>query len=102
MKSICNKIASITAMILLTLVNVYAFAQENTGGSGSGTGSSSSSNTVTTETTTTSTTEWYAQPWVWIVGGAVFIIILIALLRGNSSSDRSEVSRSTTVVRDDR
>ena len=26
---------------------------------------------------------WYAQPWVWIVGGAVFIIILVALLRGS-------------------
>lgn len=59
--------------------------------------SSSSSVTVHKETTTT-TTNWYAQPWVWIVGGAVFILILIALLRGNSSSDR-EVSR-TTVIKD--
>jgi len=25
---------------------------------------------------------WYAQPWVWIVGAAVFIIIIVALLRG--------------------
>lgn len=24
----------------------------------------------------------FSQPWVWIVGGAVFIIILVALLRG--------------------
>jgi hypothetical protein len=59
--------------------------------------STSSSVTVTKETTTT-TTNWYAQPWVWIVGGAVFILILIALLRGNSSSDR-EVTR-TTVIKD--
>lgn len=28
---------------------------------------------------------WYAQPWVWIVGGAVFILLLVALLRGNSN-----------------
>ena len=27
--------------------------------------------------------EWYQQPWVWIVGGAVFILLLVALLRGN-------------------
>jgi hypothetical protein len=60
--------------------------------------SSSSSVTVHKETTTT-TTNWYAQPWVWIVGGAVFILILIALLRGNSSSTDREVSR-TTVVKD--
>jgi hypothetical protein len=24
----------------------------------------------------------FSQPWVWIVGAAVFIIILVALLRG--------------------
>lgn len=28
---------------------------------------------------------WYASPWVWIVGGAVFILLLVALLRGNNS-----------------
>jgi hypothetical protein len=26
--------------------------------------------------------QWYTQPWAWIVGGAVFILLLIALLRG--------------------
>lgn len=25
---------------------------------------------------------WYTQPWVWVVGAAVFIIILVAILRG--------------------
>lgn len=25
--------------------------------------------------------QWYTQPWVWIVGGAVFILLLVALLR---------------------
>jgi hypothetical protein len=25
---------------------------------------------------------WYQQPWVWIVGGAVFILLLAAILRG--------------------
>lgn len=30
---------------------------------------------------------WYAQPWVWIVGAAVFILLLVALLRGNSRKD---------------
>lgn len=28
--------------------------------------------------------DWYEQPWVWIVGGAVFILLLVALLRGGS------------------
>ena len=26
--------------------------------------------------------QWYTQPWVWIVGAAVFILLLVALLRG--------------------
>jgi hypothetical protein len=30
---------------------------------------------------------WYQQPWVWIVGGAVFILILVALLRGGGKKE---------------
>ncbi|TDE06252.1 hypothetical protein [Flavobacterium hiemivividum] len=26
--------------------------------------------------------DWYAEPWVMVVGAAVFIIIIVALLRG--------------------
>jgi len=25
---------------------------------------------------------WYQQPWAWIVGAAIFILLLVALLRG--------------------
>ena len=25
----------------------------------------------------------FAKPWVWVVGAAVFILLLVALLRGN-------------------
>lgn len=28
---------------------------------------------------------WYTSPWVWIVGGAIFILLLVALLRGNNN-----------------
>lgn len=28
---------------------------------------------------------WYAEPWILVLGGAVFIIIIVALLRGNGS-----------------
>lgn len=27
----------------------------------------------------------FAKPWMWIVGGAVFILLLVALLRGGGS-----------------
>jgi hypothetical protein len=26
---------------------------------------------------------WYASPWLWIVGAAVFILLLVALTRGS-------------------
>jgi len=29
---------------------------------------------------------WYNHPVAWIVGGAVFILLLVALLKGNKSS----------------
>jgi hypothetical protein len=79
-------------LFTLALVNMMAFAQDSTGG------------TMTTTTATSTTTEhtWYTQPWAWIVGGAIFIIIIIALVRGNSSntstSDRTTVTK--TVSRD--
>ncbi len=25
--------------------------------------------------------EWYEQPWVWVVGAAAFILILVAIVR---------------------
>ncbi len=31
--------------------------------------------------------DWYGQPWVWVVGGAIFIIIIVALMRGGGGKD---------------
>ena len=28
------------------------------------------------------TQQWYMQPWEWVVGGAVFILLLVALVKG--------------------
>jgi len=30
---------------------------------------------------------WYQQPWVWVVGAAVFIIIIVALLKGSGNKE---------------
>jgi hypothetical protein len=30
--------------------------------------------------------EWYQQPWVWVVGAAVFILLLAAILKSNNTS----------------
>ena len=32
----------------------------------------------------TGQTAWYGQPWVWAVGVALFIIIIVAMTRGGS------------------
>lgn len=41
---------------------------------------------------------WYASPWVWIVGVAVFILLLVALTSGRDRSDT--VVEKRTIVRD--
>ena len=56
--------------------------------------STSRSTTITKETTTT--TDWYMEPWVWAVGGAVLLIILVALLRGGTNRD----TRTTVIKKD--
>ena len=28
---------------------------------------------------------WYTKPWVWVIGAAVFILLLVALLRGGGN-----------------
>ena len=31
--------------------------------------------------------QWYQQPWVWVVGGAVFILLLVAILKGSGKKE---------------
>lgn len=61
-------------------------------------GGSSSTTTVTKHETTT---YWYANPWVWVIGAAIFILLLVALLRGSSNRGTTTSDRVTvTKVRD--
>ncbi len=75
MKLIKNISTSVAFFILSLFISISLFAQDkgadinvdiNKGGDNS---------------------NWYASPWVWIVGAAVFILLLVALLRGNSSKE---------------
>ena len=75
-------IKTFVTIFILSLIQTIVLGQDSGG-----------SSTVTT-TTHSETTTWYAQPWVWIVGGAVFILLLVALLRGNSS-ERVSVTKTT-------
>ncbi len=52
------------------LVSVLAFAQEK-------------SAEIDVNVNKGGDANWYASPWVWIVGAAVFILLLVALTRGS-------------------
>ena len=49
----------------------------------------------TSTTVTTKTNNFEIEPWMWIVGGAVLLVILVALLRGSTNKE-------TTVIKSDR
>ena len=67
-----------TFFLLLPILffQAIAFAQDNGGGGGS----------KVDVNITKNDSSWYAQPWVWIVGGAVFLLLLVALLRGGGNN----------------
>jgi hypothetical protein len=76
-------------LFLLTLTNILAWAQDST-----------ITATTTTATASTEQQTWYAEPWVWVVGGAILILLIVALTRGNSSSngrtDKVTVTKTTS------
>ena len=76
--------------LLTVLVSVVLFAQEK-------------STDINVDINKDSdTANWYASPWVWVVGAAVFIILLIALTSGGrrSSGSSDKVTVTKTVRRD--
>lgn len=71
--------------LLAVLTNILLFAQEKS--------------TQVDVDINKSSSNWYASPWVWIVGAAVFILLLVALTSGSrDSSDR--VVEKRTIIRD--
>ena len=61
--------------VFAAIISVIVFAQES-GGNGDGAKLDVNINT--------NDSAWYASPWVWVVGAAVFILLLVALTRGGS------------------
>ena len=75
-------------LLLLTIAKSIVWAQDST---------------MTATSTTTTTSEqhtWYAQPWVWVVGGIVLILLIIALTKGNSSGRTDKVTITKTRTTD--
>jgi hypothetical protein len=75
-----NSVRTLMLTLFATFLGVWASAQE-TGGS--------SVNVTTTKSSSASAEGWYASPWIWVVGAAVFILLLVALLnnRGRAARD---------------
>lgn len=65
---------SLVMTLLLLVTSVFSFAQDK-------------ATDINVDINKGGGSNWYASPWVWIVGGALFILLLVALLRGNSSRD---------------
>lgn len=88
---------------------IAATAQEGNQSNSSGEQTNPPQETTTTTTTTERTDititsgdgdEWYLSPWVWIIGAAVFILLLVALLSGRRDTVRSDrVTVEKTVER---
>ncbi len=70
MKIFRKTYSRITLAILLSLVSLLSFAQDKG---------------IDVDINVKKESEWYQQPWVWIVGGAIFILLLVALLRGGAA-----------------
>jgi apolipoprotein N-acyltransferase len=72
MKNIKNSLNKAALVLAGLFIGLATFAQEK-------------SADIDVNIKTDKGSNWYAQPWVWIVGGAVFILLLVALLRGGGS-----------------
>ncbi|MDQ6814031.1 MAG: hypothetical protein M3040_09850 [Bacteroidota bacterium] len=88
---------SFLTFLMLAFFQTIIYAQDN-GGSESASGSS-----TTTKSVSVTSNDWYTSPWVWVVGAAVFILLLVALLRGRgdnattaSRTDRVTVTKTTS------
>ena len=97
MKQLTSAAISLRAFgtfMMLIFLQTMIMAQDSGGSSGNASESSSSTKSVSV---TTETTTWYTEPWVWIVGGALLILLLVALLRG-SGRDTAVASRTDKVT----
>ena len=74
-------------MAFLTLMtNFYLYAQDK-------------STDIKVDINKDTPNNWYASPWVWVVGAAVFIILLVALTSGGSSRRSKSTGEKVTITK---
>lgn len=66
-KSIIQRFFRFTTVMFFSFVALAAFAQEKT---------------LDVDIDVKKESAWYEQPWSWVVGAAIFILLLVAILRG--------------------
>jgi hypothetical protein len=69
LKQVCTKLV---LAIIMSLTSALAFAQDKG---------------VDVDINVKKESEWYQQPWIWVVGAAVFILLLAAILRSGTSKE---------------
>lgn len=72
-KSAVKAISKVSVLFAMLLLSFYSFAQDK-------------KVDIDINTKPEGDTNFFMQPWVWIVGGAVFLLLLVALLRNNNSN----------------
>lgn len=72
MKMINNWTARVLATLMLLATSAISFAQDKGAD-------------INVDINKGGGSAWYTSPVVWIIGGALFILLLVALLRGNNS-----------------
>lgn len=74
-------------MLFLSLVSLAIWGQ------GEGTEAGSTTTTTTTNVTVADNA-WYTSPWVWVIGVAVFILLLVAILSSQGTSGTVKASKT--------
>ena len=70
------------------LSSVIVFAQDST-----------VANTTTSTTATTTEKTWYMEPWAWVLGGVILLVIILLATRSTSnttSADKMTVTKTVT------
>ena len=72
---------------LCIFASVSAFAQDAT--------ESHTTHTSTSSETLPTNNDWMSNPWIWVGGGIVLLLILIAVFSSRSSGNSSEIKRTS-------
>jgi len=92
MKQFISSAKAYLLLVMLCCMQTVLWAQDNSGGGG---GTSKTEVNITADTGDA----WYTSPWVWVIGAAVFILLLVALTSGGRSRRTDGTTDRVTVTK---